>query len=175
MSFFTAWCFPFWPSRFLSDWVNQQKLRYALAAGFCFGLVFLTKPEIFVALAAGVVAAFVLFCVTRGQEGFCGQIGGGVSGGGRDSGAGIFSLFPAAWKIGATSLYATAFAWAPLWLTPVAQNPFYLWCTGSRHARFFISARWPSTFSASRCWWRCTRDCSSARRVWAQNEPPSWC
>ena len=28
------------------------------------------------------------------------------------------------------SLYATAFAWAPLWLTPVAQNPFYLWCTG---------------------------------------------
>ena len=79
---------------FLSDWVSQQKLRYAFAAGFCFGLVFLTKPEIFVALAAGVIAAFVLSQRHAPAEGFHGQIGGGISGVRRDPGAGIFPLFP---------------------------------------------------------------------------------
>ncbi|MGH7994421.1 MAG: glycosyltransferase family 39 protein, partial [Limisphaerales bacterium] len=54
----------------LSDWVNKQKLRHVCAAGFCFGLVFLTKPEIFVALAAGVVTAFILFYAKAGRRGF---------------------------------------------------------------------------------------------------------
>ena len=54
----------------LSDWVNKQQIRYALAAGFCFGLVFLTKPEIFVALAAGAAAAFILFYFTRRRGDF---------------------------------------------------------------------------------------------------------
>lgn len=34
----------------LADWFTQQKLRFALLAGFCAGLVFLTKPDIFLAL-----------------------------------------------------------------------------------------------------------------------------
>ena len=92
MSFFTAWCFPFWPSPSCPIGSTNRKLRYALAAGFCFGLVFLTKPEIFVALAAGVVAAFVLFQRHARAEGALRQIGGGVSGGRRDSGCWDFSF-----------------------------------------------------------------------------------
>ena len=55
---------------FLSDWINKQQMRHVFAAGFCFGLVFLTKPEVFMALAAGVAAAFVIFYVSRGRVGF---------------------------------------------------------------------------------------------------------
>ena len=48
---------------------QQTKIRYALAAGFCFGLVFLTKPEIFVALAAGVARRVSSFFTSRAGGG----------------------------------------------------------------------------------------------------------
>ena len=156
---------------FLSDWVNQQKPRYAFAAGFCFGLVFLTKPEIFVALTAGVAVAFVLVRVAGGRGGFetSANLVGPARGAPSTASArcenrpiraeavlgvpvlqrshfvvksaaaflaaavipalGFFLYFLSVedWRAG---LYSTAFAWAPLWLTPVAQNHFYLWCTG---------------------------------------------
>ncbi len=114
---------------FLSDWINKPKLRYAFAAGFCFGLVFLTKPEIFVALAAGVVTAFILFYAKAGRSGFMVKSATAFLAAAVIPALGFFLYFLSVedWR---ASLYATAFAWAPLWLTPVAQNHFYLWCTG---------------------------------------------
>jgi len=114
---------------FLSDWVNRQKLRYAFAAGFCFGLVFLTKPEVFAALAAGVIAAFALVCLTSGGRGFVVKSAAAFLVAAVVPALGFFLYFLGVedWR---ASLYATAFAWAPLWLTPVAQNHFYRWCTG---------------------------------------------
>ena len=113
----------------LSDWVVKQRIRYALMAGFCFGLVFLTKPEMFLALAVGVAAAFVLFCVTDGRRNFVVKSATVFLAAAVAPALGFFLYFLSVenWR---TSLYATAFAWAPLWLTPVAQNHFYLWCTG---------------------------------------------
>ena len=113
----------------LSDWINKQQIRYALAAGFCFGLVFLTKPEIFLALAAGVAAAFVLFYVTRGRMDFVIKSAVAFLLAAMIPVSGFFLYFLSVedWR---TSLYSVAFAWAPLGLTPVAKSPFYSWCAG---------------------------------------------
>jgi hypothetical protein len=54
----------------LSSWVTKEQVRFALAAGFCSGLVFLTKPDIFMALAVCAAAAFVLVRATRRRTGF---------------------------------------------------------------------------------------------------------
>ena len=113
----------------LSDWVAKQKIRYAFAAGFCFGLVFLTKPEVFVALAAGVIAAFVLAYVTLRQRNFLVKSATVFLASAVIPVLGFFLYFlhREGWR---DSLYSTAFAWAPLWLTPVARDHYYLWCTG---------------------------------------------
>jgi hypothetical protein len=42
----------------LSSWMEKERIRFALAAGLGSGLVFLTKPDIFMALAVCVGAAF---------------------------------------------------------------------------------------------------------------------
>ena len=114
---------------FLSDWVGKQKLRYAVAAGFCFGLVFLTKPEIFLALGAGVIAAFVLSFVTHRPGSFMAKSAAIflVSAVIPVLGFFLYFLHLESWRDG---LYSTAFAWAPLWLTPVAKDHYYRWCTG---------------------------------------------
>ncbi len=113
----------------LSDWVDKQQFRYALLAGFCFGLVFLTKPEIFAALAAGAATAFILFQVTRGRMDFLVKSTAMFLAAAVVPVLGFFLFFLRVedWR---ASWYATAFAWAPLWQTPVAKSPFYLWCTG---------------------------------------------
>lgn len=113
----------------LSNWVGQQKIRYAFAAGFCFGLVFLTKPEIFLALAAGVIAAFVLSYVIGRQRNFLAKSAVAFLASAVIPVLGFFLHFlhREDWR---DSLYSAAFAWAPLWLTPVARNHYYFWCTG---------------------------------------------
>jgi hypothetical protein len=121
----------------LSDWVNKQQIRSALLAGFCFGLVFLTKPEIFAALAAGTVAAFILFYVTRGRMDFLVKSTAMFLVAAVIPVLGFFLFFLRVedWR---ASWYATAFAWAPLWQTPVAKSPFYLWCTGLDEPAFHL-------------------------------------
>ena len=113
----------------LADWINKRQLRYALMAGFCFGLVFLTKPEIFVALAAGVGTAIILLYARAGRSGFMFRSAAAFLMTAGIPVLGFFLYFLSAedWR---ASLYSTAFAWAPLWLTPVARNHYYLWCTG---------------------------------------------
>ncbi len=121
----------------LSDWINKQQLRHMFAAGFCFGLVFLTKPEVFMALAAGVAAALVIFYLSRGRMGFVVRSAAGFLAAAVIPVLGFFLFFLRVedWR---ASVYATAFAWAPLWLTPVAKNPFYLWCTGLDSPAFHL-------------------------------------
>ena len=114
---------------FLTDWVGKQKIRYAFATGFCFGLVFLTKPEIFVALAAGVITAFVLVYLTLRRRDFLviSTAAFLVSAVVPVLGFFLYFLHLESWR---DSLYSAAFAWAPLWLTPVARDHYYLWCAG---------------------------------------------
>ena len=50
----------------LTDWLARVRAMPALLAGFCTGLVFLTKPDIFLALIACCSMAFILCWVIRG-------------------------------------------------------------------------------------------------------------
>ncbi|HEV2435990.1 MAG TPA: glycosyltransferase family 39 protein [Verrucomicrobiae bacterium] len=121
----------------LADWIDKRQLRYALMAGFGFGLVFLTKPDVFLALAAGVIVAFVFYGLTGERKHFA--AGSAVS-------FLLAALIPILgfllyflrmedWR---ASWYATAFAWAPLWSSPIVSDPFYRWCTGLDTPLFHI-------------------------------------
>ncbi len=45
---------------FLTRWIQTKKIGKAATAGFCFGLVFLTKPDLFLAITVATTAAFYL-------------------------------------------------------------------------------------------------------------------
>jgi 4-amino-4-deoxy-L-arabinose transferase-like glycosyltransferase len=110
----------------LADWIKQGKIWMAAAAGFCAGLVFLTKPDIFTALAVTVVAALVLFYRTR--KGVVKPLAAFIV-------TGIVpSLFFLLYFLRVESLGDSArsvvFGWLPLLHGEVTKSPFYLWCTG---------------------------------------------
>jgi hypothetical protein len=115
----------------LSDWINTGKPWRAAAAGFCFGLVFLTKPDIFIALAVTVIASFVLFYLKRGQKPLPGLLGMFVSS------AIVPSLFFFFYFLRVESpresLRSVIFGWLPLVHGTVTKSPFYIWCTGLDH------------------------------------------
>jgi hypothetical protein len=113
----------------LSSWVAKQKLRFAAGAGFCAGLVFMTKPDVFAALAMGSVAAFALFAVTKGQRGFVMKSLGFFLLAGAAPLAGFLWYFRRFedWR---ASLRSVAFAWVPLLTSGVSKDPFYKWCLG---------------------------------------------
>ncbi len=113
----------------LSDWINKQQIRYVLLAGLSSGLVFLTKPDVFLALAAGVAAAFILFYVTRQRMNIVLKSAGMFVVAAIIPALGFFLYFlwVENWR---TSLSSTAYAWVPLLFTPLARDRFYLWCTG---------------------------------------------
>jgi hypothetical protein len=114
---------------FLSDWLAKEKFRFAFAAGFCSGLVFLTKPDVFVALAAACVAALVIFFATRRQINFAAKSLAAFLFAGVVPPLGFFIYFLSVenWR---ESLRAVIFGWLPLFQTAVAKNPFYQWCMG---------------------------------------------
>jgi hypothetical protein len=112
----------------LSDWINSKKIRYAIAAGFCAGLVLLTKPDIFMALAMTVAAAFTGFWLKHGPKDFFKSLG----------------MFMAGWVLPPLffivyflragnlqeSVRLTFFDWIALAQSNVAKSPFYQWCLG---------------------------------------------
>jgi len=100
-----------------------------LAAGFCAGLVFMTKPEVFVALALAFTAAFLL--AWAGGQGIA-SIAKSLA---ASFLAGLLPLFAFLlhfhrfenWRDSARSV---AFAWVPLLGSSVSHEPFYKWCLG---------------------------------------------
>jgi len=113
----------------LSDWLAQGRVRHAFAAGFCSGLVFLTKPDIFVALAAAGLAAFLIFFITRRRIDVAAKSLAAFMSAALVSALGFFLYFLSVegWR---ESLRSVVLGWLPLFQTAVAKNPFYLWCLG---------------------------------------------
>ncbi len=112
----------------LSSWVNRENIGFAFAAGFCFGLVFLTKPDIFVALTISAAAAFVLFCMTRRRRVLILKSLAAFLLAASIPLLGFFLYFLTAedWR---ESLRSVTFAWWPVF-RHVEKGPFYLWCLG---------------------------------------------
>ncbi len=114
---------------FLSKWLTQKRIGFALAAGFCCGLVFLTKPEIFLALALCVAVAFVLSVWKTNQRSFCLKSSGGFFLAALTPLLGFFFYFHSvedthgSWR-------SVMFAWIPLLESHVTKDAYYLWCLG---------------------------------------------
>jgi hypothetical protein len=113
----------------LSDWVETKRIRFAAAAGFGSGLVFLTKPDVFLALLVTVVAALVVAGLYHRQTAWAAKsVAAGLL-------AGLvpllvfFALFFRVenWRASAGAVVS---AWAPLWHASVTRDPFYQWCLG---------------------------------------------
>lgn len=123
---------------FLSSWLLAGRIRHALAAGFCCGLVFMTKPEAFIALMLALAATLILSLMQNGI---------------RASSKFLLCSFAAAllpvlgfvlyfhhfenWR---ASLRSVAFAWVPLLTTSVSKQAFYKWCMGLDAPGFHLRA-----------------------------------
>jgi hypothetical protein len=112
----------------LSDWMKKRRIWIGAVAGFCAGLVLLTKPEIFLALAAAILAAMFVFYLKHGPKNFAKSMA---------------AFFPAVAlppcffffyflrkESCPDSLRSVFFGWVPLVEGKVMENQFYRWCTG---------------------------------------------
>src|SRR6185437_684662 len=102
----------------------KQKSIFIFGAGFCCGIVFLTKPEIFLALSAATLAAFVLVYKIGGKAGFIAKslvifvIAALIA-------PFFFFFYFLRVENGSDSLRSIAFAWMPLLNHSFAQNAYY--------------------------------------------------
>jgi hypothetical protein len=107
----------------------QTPTASLFTAGFCLGLVFMTKPEVFVALALAFAAGFLL-AWAGGQ---------GIASIAKSLAASLlaalvplfaFLLYFHRFENWRDSARSVAFAWVPLLGSPVSHEPFYKWCLG---------------------------------------------
>jgi len=112
----------------LSGWIRKGNVWHAAAAGFCAGIVFLTKPDIFVALALAVVAAIVLRRIRCGANGLARSIL--VFFGAAIVPSFLFLLYFLHFENLHDSARSVVFGWLPLLQGTVTKNLFYRWCTG---------------------------------------------
>jgi hypothetical protein len=113
----------------LARWIPTQKSRTALAAGFCCGLVFLTKPEVFLALAAAVLAGPFLTWRMTGKTGMAVKglallaLGGAIP-------LLAFLIYFLRFANFQQSLHWVCWAWVPVLTTKAADSPLFRWCLG---------------------------------------------
>jgi len=122
---------------FLTDWLRQRRLYFAILAGFCNGIVFLTKPDIFLALMAADITAFILFCAAvRNMRLAIKSLAVFIFAG---SVPPLFFLFyflrVEGWR---DSFRSVVFGWVPMFNPAIIKNPFYQWCTGLDRPYFHL-------------------------------------
>jgi hypothetical protein len=114
----------------LADWIERGKIRFAAAAGLGCGLVILTKPEIFLALAIGVLAAFLIVGFWQRRIPFALKSLAVLLPTALVPLIGFHAVFLSAGEGWRTSLQAVLFAWAPLGQAGIGSSPYYRWCLG---------------------------------------------
>ncbi len=112
----------------LSLWLESGKTRFVLGAGFCAGMVFMTKPDVFAALMLAFAAALV---VAAKKQGFASSLKSLVW----SFSAALmplcaFLLYFHQFQNWKASLRSVAFAWVPLLNSSVSNQMFYKWCAG---------------------------------------------
>jgi hypothetical protein len=112
----------------LSSWIEKERIKFALAAGLGSGLVFLTKPDIFMALAVCVGTAFFAGFLYK-QTGFAAKSLAAFLLAGLVPLLVFFASFLRVedWQASARSVIS---AWTPLWHTSITRDIFYQWCLG---------------------------------------------
>lgn len=136
-NYITPYCHEVWHGLVLSvvvialltDWLKTERMWRIAAAGFCTGLVFMTKPDVFVALSVVVLAAFTFAIVAKKPASTVVKS------------VAIFlviALIPLLSFLSyfhehedwSESLRSVCFAWMPLIKGGVVQNAYYRWVTG---------------------------------------------
>lgn len=122
---------------FLSDWISRGNFRWAILAGFCTGLVFLTKPDIFLALAVTDIVAFGLLCSLFRNAWFAVKSCGAFL-----AAAAVPPLFFFFYFLRVEnwhdSLRSVVFAWVPVLNRAVLKNAYYQWCAGLDRPSFHM-------------------------------------
>jgi len=135
-NFVTPYCHEVWHGVVLSvvaisllaSWLQKGRAIFAIGSGFCAGLVFMTKPDVFIALMLAFAAAFVLSAIQKGIRVASKLL----------VWSSISAILPMLglliyfhqfenWQ---TSARSVAFAWVPLVTTSVSKEVFYKWCMG---------------------------------------------
>jgi hypothetical protein len=143
-NFVTPYCHEVWHGvvlsilaiSFLVSWFQKGRAIVAIASGFCAGLVFMTKPDVFIALVLAFAAAWILAVIQKGARTATKLF----------SWMFAFALLPLlgflfyfhqfeSWQ---TSARSVAFAWVPLLTTSVSKEVFYKWCMGLDAPGFHI-------------------------------------
>lgn len=108
----------------LANWVQKRRWPSIFGAGCCYGIVFLTKPEIFLALSAGTLAALILIFKNGGKFNFIAKSFAAFAVAALVAPFFFFFYFSRAenWR---DSLRSTAFAWTPLLHHSFAENAYY--------------------------------------------------
>jgi len=113
----------------LSDWLGTRQIKFALGSGFVLGLVFLTKPDVFVAMSVCVAAALVMAVYARPPVVWLAKSLGVFLLAALLPLLFFFGLFLRAenWRASAGAVLS---AWTPLSHISIIRDPFYQWCLG---------------------------------------------
>jgi hypothetical protein len=116
----------------LTDWLTRPRLRLACLSGLGAGLVFLTKPDIFLALMMTAAATLAIYWFGRPGRRLPVRSLAGFGAAFLLPLLFFFLLFLRVedWR---TSLHSVVFGWVPLVGTGVPSNPFYLRFSGVDH------------------------------------------
>ncbi len=114
---------------FLSELVTTGRVQFSVGTGFCAGLVFLTKPEIFAALAVANLAGFILLFIQSKQPLLVLKSLIALLVAGLLPGVGFLLYFHQVedWH---SSLRSVLFAWTPLLQSSISSGFYYRWCMG---------------------------------------------
>jgi len=113
----------------LARWFETENPEPAAASGFCAGLVFLTKPDMFLALAVTIFAGAAMYLWAKRKTRPLGRsllfmgLAGLIP-------AIAFFLYFLCVENFSQSVQSIFAAWVPLLTTSVAHNQFYRWCMG---------------------------------------------
>ena len=121
---------------FFASWLQNARKIFAIGSGVCAGLVFMTKPEVFIALVLTFVATLVIASMQKGfraasklplwclSSAFVPLLG--------------FLIYFRQFENWPDSIRSIAFAWVPLLTTSVSKEGFYKWCMGLDAPGFHI-------------------------------------
>jgi hypothetical protein len=112
----------------LSQWLLKERVTFAFCSGIGTGLVLLTKPEVFLALAVTEAVALALFWRTNRKPGSLKRSVLAMAGGAVLPPAAFFGYFIQHEGF-RQSLRSVLWAWVPILRNEIG-NDFYQWCLG---------------------------------------------
>lgn len=151
----------------LARWMLERSILPVCGTGFALGIIFMTKAEIFTAVAIVVTAAFALQFRQRstGELLRCAAVMAGCA----LIVPALFLFYFARFRTLGESVQSVCGAWMPLLTSNVADNAYYRWCMGLDTPWFFVREMFIHfiTFGAGMAFliWRYKSKTTSVERI----------